>query len=184
MIRIVVILLLSVFAFLWDLRPAGAREMSFALSLSERAVVVDKASGAGWMNVAEEGYRSLREEGKPALPFRIVNILLAPGEEVDEYAFASASPKLLAQRSRVPLARPVVTADGTSGQERALFAAGEEVSAYPPVLGKYLGTGSLHGYLIASFAVFPLRYDDGTILLFEVGGSILGRFDTRAPSGT
>ena len=64
---------------------------------------------------------------------------------------------------RIELAGPGVADDGSIGRGEPL--AGGSEGRYPNVDGKHLGTGYLHGYAIASVAVFPLQVRDGRLLL-------------------
>jgi hypothetical protein len=103
-------------------------------------------------------YQYAGSPGDPMLPFRIINILLAPGETV-VHTDVTAADDIVVSRTvkpaRVPLAPDAETAPVTSS-----FTA---EAAYPANRVVYLGVGHLHGYAIASFAVYPVSVDQGVL---------------------
>jgi hypothetical protein len=70
---------------------------------------------------------------------------------------------VLREGVRVRQAGVVVSDDGLTGNGVPL--AEETDSVYPAAYGKYLGTGYLHGYAVASVAVFPVSVTGGDLLL-------------------
>jgi hypothetical protein len=155
---------------------AQARDMSFAFSLSEQAVLLQDARGATRVSVAHHAYGTLRESGLPELPVRIVNILLPQGEEIDNFEFTCTAPKKLRENIEVRMA----TERLAPGHEGPFLPSADAGGVFPPAPAVRLGTGLFHGFAIASFAVFPVRYDGSTLFLSE---RIELRLSTRSDAG-
>jgi hypothetical protein len=141
---------------------SSAAEITQTFSLSKDKVIISEISGVAWVGVRDEGFCRTREEGVPDLPFKVVNILLPQGHEIDRYTFTCTNRTLLRENTRVETVPALMTTDGTKGHAQP-----DGDYASPSVFGSYLGTGYSHGYAIASFAVYPLHYDDGRITLNE-----------------
>jgi hypothetical protein len=144
---------------------AGATELVFALKLSERQVELKPVEGRLAVTVEEAGYELLSDEGRPALPYRVVNILLPQGERVSAFHGISTGSRVMRVGYRPVLAAAQAAEDGTVGSGPAL---GGEVGGgdvYPPEVVRYVGTGYLHGCGIASFMVFPLQASGEDLVL-------------------
>ncbi|HEX6792138.1 MAG TPA: C25 family cysteine peptidase [Candidatus Krumholzibacteria bacterium] len=109
------------------------------------------ATGAEWQDVVAPG--------APVLPFRIVRVLLGPAETVASFAVDAGTGVTLAA-NYTPVIAPL--ADPDAGP-----AAGAAPRDYSQASAELLGVGHLHGYTIASFAVYPLRIRDGELVLNE-----------------
>ncbi|MEJ2720709.1 MAG: C25 family cysteine peptidase, partial [bacterium] len=145
-----------------------AEEMVFTLHLSEGDVLVQGDPGATSVRVRLPGYLPIDQVGMPDLPFRIVNVILPQGHGIRTFEFASSTEKTIVSGVDARRVSPMVMEDGKEGKGEPLFAGSlEQMPVFPPVTGKYLGTGYQHGYAIASFAVYPVRFASGTILLSE-----------------
>ncbi len=143
-------------------------ELSFTLTLAKTDVVVrEYDSGYSRIEVAASGYDRLKDEGSPALPYRIVNVLLPQGEKVASYDVRPDGGMVLARGVQLETVGPMVSEDGKPGHGPALAGVGEKGRPFPESLGRYLGTGYLHGRAIASFAVFPIRLVGGDLRLTE-----------------
>ncbi|MCK4774244.1 MAG: hypothetical protein KAT30_05645, partial [Candidatus Krumholzibacteria bacterium] len=150
--------------------------MSFTFSLSEQSVLLHDVLGFTQVKVAKQGYDPLREGGLPELPVRIVNILLPQGEEIDNFGFTCTAPKKLRENVQVRMTAEHVAPGHLSPILRPTDAGG----VFPPALGMHLGTGLFHGFAIASFAVFPVRYDGSSLFLNE---RVELRLSTRSVAG-
>jgi hypothetical protein len=143
-----------------------ASEIAWTFSLSKNAVTIDEVSGVARVLVRKKGYRSPCEPGVPDLPFRVVNFLLPQGHEVERVTFTNSNPMTLRGNVRVRTVPPLSTTDGTTIVGRSEVAAPRGGDS-PPDPVSYLGTGYLHGYAIASFALRPLYYEHGEVVLSE-----------------
>ncbi|UCH82914.1 MAG: VCBS repeat-containing protein [Candidatus Latescibacterota bacterium] len=143
--------------------------LTFELELPASHVTVLRAPDIASVKIAGTGYLPIGQEGMPDLPCRIVNILLPQGHEIDGFQFTPTGAQIVAANGiELPSCPPILTEGGRKGTGERMFSPEQvESPVYPPVLGKYLGTGYLHGYAIASFAVFPLRYEGGTLTVVE-----------------
>ncbi|MCK4776663.1 MAG: hypothetical protein KAT30_17830, partial [Candidatus Krumholzibacteria bacterium] len=142
---------------------ASAFTLTHSVTLEPHRVSVDHRDGVAVVRALEDDYYTLFDEGLPELPFRIVNFVLPQGEVVDRVEFTGGITVVLETGIDVKKAPPAKAADGTVADSAPLVPG--EGNVYPPVLGKSLGTGYLHGYGIASVAVFPLRTDGGRLTL-------------------
>lgn len=109
----------------------------------------------------DDGWARLDDDGRPALPYRIVQVLVPDGQAVDGVSAVASDweeigrgiQPVLAHTERKPDAPPVMTPPPLAPD-----GAGPGTTTV-----RYLGTGTWHGRAIASFAVFPVRLDDGTL---------------------
>ncbi|UCG53187.1 MAG: hypothetical protein JSW58_06435, partial [Candidatus Latescibacterota bacterium] len=124
-------------------------------------------SGVARVSVETDGYLPIGQNGMPDLPMRIVNVLLPQGETLVRYDFTSNGRVVVARDVEIQLTPAPATENGKKGHGEPAFALSGEDDVFPPSLGKYLGTGHLHGYTIASFAVFPVRHQNGTLTVEE-----------------
>ncbi len=160
---IVLVSLLTVF-FIGDV---FATELNFDITLPSSDVLVKKEAGKAVISVKGGDYRPLAQPGMPDVPGRIISIVLPQGEEVADFSFISGSRRSIASNLSLAVCPPTVAEDGVIGTGPGLFERAEKGGTFPPSLGKYLGTGYLHGYAIASFLVTPLQYENGTLYLNE-----------------
>jgi len=110
-----------------------------------------------------EGFNRTEYLNYPSLPFRVVSVLIPQGEEVAGFRM-EVQESLVVDRS-VELAE----FQGNyldDGRRVGIIAAQDEIVAgngeYPKWRVRHLGTGWLKGYRIASFAVYPVRYNINT----------------------
>ena len=166
MIPIVSFFSLLLFVILTPI-PLFGVDLVYTVSLSENDVSIVSRSGLTEVYVAVDGFEMMREVGQPVLPCRVVSFVLPPGERVDEFEFVSEGGKTIARGVTIENAPPYTTMDGLEGRGTPLFANSPASDVYPPASGTYLGTGYLHGYSIASFAVYPLRLSKTDLDLSE-----------------
>jgi len=157
--------MIVVFAFS-VVRPARAGEIVHVVRLPAEGVTVDRASGFSRVTAGDEQFEEWAEPGRPVVPFRIVSVLLPQGEGFAGVISATSRARILGAYDQPLLGEPPTTLDGVIGRAQPIFNSPVE-AAYPPVAVKYMGTGFLHGWAIASFAVFPLRVEDGALFLCE-----------------
>lgn len=142
-----------------------AESLMYTVELKKEQVAIESVGAASSFRVNAEGYDHLNEEGLPALPYRIVSILMPQGHEMVSWEFTSGKADLLAAGISIETAPPMISEQGTRGvaPPMASWSIGE--TAYPEAPVRYLGTGYLHGRGIASFAVFPVRIKSGSLQL-------------------
>lgn len=156
----VVVLLLVCVVFL---RPAAAEELSLSFTLESKDVSLKNKDGKLTVSLDAERTCVLEEIGLPELPYSVVNVVLPQGQIVQSARFNGEGEIVLARGVEVRLAERAENAPAVAVQEVPLV--GENGGEFPGLTGKYLGTGYLHGYAIASFAVFPLRMRNGDLIL-------------------
>ncbi len=139
--------------------PASGSTLSWTLTLEPSRLKYEDA-GAGLARAAVDGYGNLEYFDYPALPYRVVSVLLPQGEEVSSYRIdvldrvSAAPPKPLA------LFSGSYRDDGEKlGIELDKASGGEVDAVFPAWRVRHLGTGFYRGYRLAQFAVYPIRYD-------------------------
>ncbi len=135
--------------------------------------VTPGAHGAAVSARASDGSSlpALNDLGRPALPMRIVNVLLPYGARVASVRATSSRSETVAHAVTVATAAaPTPPPDApapprlpVSSAATAPVAAG---SVFPSELARYLGTGTWNGYSIASIAVFPVRMENGDLVAY------------------
>jgi hypothetical protein len=155
-----IVVLLS--ASLFSLAAHGAG-LTHSVTLRPDQVVVTSQDGRAVVRAVDGNYDVLFDEGLPELPFRVVSFILPPNEVVDRVEFTGGGAIVLQTGIDVRLASAQVAEDGSTGRGTPLVERAGDV--YPPVQGRYLGTGYLHGYTIANIAVFPVQTDGDRLLL-------------------
>ncbi|MCI0452410.1 MAG: C25 family cysteine peptidase, partial [Candidatus Latescibacteria bacterium] len=144
------------------LHAAGA-DVSFTVTAPERSRVV--ASAAGDRVVVDgAGWDALHEPGWPELPYRVVRVLLPQGTTAGDLVVGATEPRRIATRVRPFLAEPFLTGEGGIARPASAYS-GERV--FPDARARLLGVGYLHGFAIASFAVYPFELRDGELFVFD-----------------
>ena len=117
----------------------------------------------GVVSVAMDGCLSTNYLGLPELPFRVVSFLLPQGESVRSFYLDGGSVISISTETSVSLFEGDYLDDGTL---RGLSVDVSEVtgkdSVFPAWQVKHLGTKSMKGYRVASFAIYPIRYNTDT----------------------
>ncbi|MDH5268447.1 MAG: C25 family cysteine peptidase [Candidatus Krumholzibacteria bacterium] len=137
---------------------AVASDLSFRVPVPGD-VSVTSAPGGDRVAVTADGWQVSREPGYPELPYRIVNVLLPPGEAVASVSFRSGTTRVV--RSGVS---PVVAGAHTTSQGLEADAPAAVLPASGEARGRFLGSGWLHGYAVASIAIYPFEVVDNTLL--------------------
>jgi hypothetical protein len=119
------------------------------------------------VKIEGDHYFQLQDEDRPVIPYRIVRVLLPQGETVDRFSFLWTRETVLASDFRPVSGPPFVSSDGVVAKNDPVAEWVPESGRFPSAAGRYLGTGYLHGYAIASFAVFPLVVEGTDLMLLE-----------------
>ncbi len=144
--------------------PTFATPLSFRLTLPASDVTVRTTANGPVVDVAQSGFSRLAEAGQPEIPYRIVGVLLPQGQDVSTFRVDIAGDQIVRRGVRLPGAAPVATEDGVVAASTGLATAG---TSFPEERVRFLGVGTLHGYSIASFAIFPLQLRDGDLVATE-----------------
>ncbi len=131
----------------------------------------------------------MEDAGKPAIPFRIVEVVIPRGERVAGVTATARATETLARDVTPALVPPRAP---QPDEPRSRLAPAEAPvapenggDAYPSEWVRYLGTGTWHGYSIASFAVFPVRVDGGVVSLgteVDLRVELASSSDVEAPT--
>ncbi|HEX5130928.1 MAG TPA: C25 family cysteine peptidase [Candidatus Krumholzibacteria bacterium] len=151
---------------------AGPPSLHFTITTPASGISVETTvQGAVVSAHTDDGQalQLLNDAGLPALPMRVVNVLVPAGSEVaavhanarhEGTVARDITPVLASAPAPDPDApRPVVLPSPAA--PLAPTAGGE---SYPSQLVRYGGSGTWHGYTIASIAVFPLRMEGGSLV--------------------
>jgi WD40 repeat protein len=138
-----------------------AGELTWSLVTTASDFSVERAPAGDRVRVRSADYQYVSAPGAPVFPFRVVSLLLPPGETVVSLDVETGPEKLVA-----PGVKPVVApASADAGPASARAASDSE--AYPAERAAFLGVGHLHGHAIASFAVYPARLRSGDLVVSE-----------------
>ena len=136
---------------------ALAARLDFDIPIPSDRAAVERGTDSDRLTVDGKGWSMPTQPGSVQLPYRSVRIVLPQGEEVASFSFTFAGQARLADEFRAGTAGPLATSEG-------------EVVATAMVTGdagaqqvEYLGTATLHGYQVATFAVHPFGIEDGTL---------------------
>src|SRR5262249_3085677 len=130
---------------------------TFNVSIPGDPATVTSAVEGDRLTVPGAGWSVPVEPGAPLLPYRTVRIVLPQGQEVDTFSYRFGGDARIAAAFKPALAGDIV---GTEGETVKGNPATKPSSAQRV---KYLGTGTLDGYQVASFAVYPFGVDAGTL---------------------
>ncbi len=119
-----------------------------------------KNLGSGKVSVAMDGSSRTNYLGYPEIPYRVVSILIPQGEVVSTFRIEGGGTETIAEGIDLTLFEGEYLDDGTL---RGLAVDRSDViaegSIFPAWNVRHLGTKVFRGYSIASFAVYPVRYD-------------------------
>ena len=116
---------------------------TYRLGLSDNEIVVRNGTT---VTVDAKGYYPLKDPALPALPYRVVNVLLPQGHVVGDFRIVSETRATLASGFTPALGVPHVTDDGITGAARPVVGWSEDSRRFPSTPVVHLGTGYLHGY--------------------------------------
>ena len=137
----------------------GAAKRSFHVSLPDDPAVIAPGSLEDRIEVSGAGWKLDQTPGAARLPYRIVRVVLPQGEEVEGFTFSLHARTTAKERFRIPTAGALESSDGGAVPAPARRAIESDATARV----EFLGSGILHGYRIASFAVFPFEVRDGVL---------------------
>ena len=143
--------------------PAAAGQLTWTHRMSSQDLSVQKAPDGDRIVAAGADYEYVSAPGEPLVPFRVISMLLPPGETVVNVD-VDATPAVTLATGVKPVIAPIAAEDGSIPASAAVFNAD---TAYPAERAVFLGVGHLHGFTIASFAVYPARIDRGTLSVSE-----------------
>ncbi|UCF05661.1 MAG: VCBS repeat-containing protein [bacterium] len=120
----------------------------------------------GLVGVAVDGYGQMNYVGYPALPYRLVNVLLPQGEEVSSFSLEQVREiELDASIPLVPFAGEYRDDGERLGLKAERSSVVGQTAVYPKWRVRHLGTNFYRGYRIATFAIYPFRYNIDTARL-------------------
>ncbi|MDD4858552.1 MAG: C25 family cysteine peptidase, partial [Candidatus Krumholzibacteria bacterium] len=136
----------------------SASTLSWNLTLDPSSIKYQETA-QGRLQVLIDGYSNLEYLDYPALPYRVVSILVPQGED-----FSSCRIEIL-EEAALDLSKPVgifhgaSRVDGTmAGVAIAKVDAESSDGIFPARRVQYLGSSYYRGYRIANVAVYPIRY--------------------------
>lgn len=167
----------------WLTLRADTRHIDVQVTTSTADIRMQTANGVVTFATAAHatGMSILDDAGKPAIPMRVVSVIVPGGRRVDGVEASFSHSSVLANGIAVktsPLTKADPDADmPAASRADAALAPSEQADVFPSVLARYLGSGTWHGYTIASFAVFPVRVEGAKIILY---GDVALRIATSA----
>ena len=163
--RIVSTSIVLVFVILSMYTGVSADVITHMVDIDDSDIKIEELqSGDYYLSIA--GYRTTNYIGLPAIPYKVVSLLLPQWEEVSSYYLEGGSAVILGQSVSLSVFEGDLLDDGTT---RGLSVDHSKVigedSIFPSFRVRHLGTETYKGYRIASFAVYPVRYNMVTGLL-------------------
>jgi len=143
---------------------AQSETLKHSEALSVDDVRIDRQADGARLTV--NGYERLSDVGSPALPYRVISILLPQGEVVETFRFEAGKSSVISKGQTLSLATPLLSEHGGVGAGKPAMVSGKG-GAFPEELGRYLGTGYFHGRAIASFALYPVRATGDDVSVVE-----------------
>ena len=153
-----------------------ASELSFTISAPNPRVVATPDGDR--IAVDGDGWDTFAEPGLPELPYRLVRVLMPQGMAPSDLIVTASTARRAAGGVRPALADPFVTSEG----DVVAMATPAVDGSYPDVRARLLGVGYLHGYAIATVAVYPYELRDGELNVYDrIDVAISTRADDSAP---
>ena len=159
------------FVFAASLPFPALADVSFTVTAPARPRVEATPSGDRIV-VDERNWDVAREPGFPELPYRLVRVLLPQGMAPGDLVVTASTPRRIGSGVRPALIEPYATNEGDVVQPGASF---DPNAVYPSAPARLLGVGYLHGYAIATVAVYPFELRDGELAVFD-------RIDVSVPT--
>ena len=141
---------------------AGQNHLDLHVRTAVTDIVVTHApSGITLTATPASSLVPLADANRPALPYRILQVIVPRGERVVGVTASARATETIA-RGVTPSLAPAATpesgeARSPSAPAEASLAPDDGSDAYPSALVRYLGTGTWHGCSVASIAVFPVQ---------------------------
>ncbi len=145
--------------------PAAAADLGYTLRLDPSSITVENGTSGTAVGVRAAGFTTTTDPGLPLLPFRVVNLLLPQGSTVADFDCSASAPVTVADNARPVLVPDAISTDGTRGNGPAMAA--WNADEYPSERAVFLGVGHLQGYTIASFAMYPIRFQGNGVVASE-----------------
>jgi hypothetical protein len=153
-----------------------AEGLSFDVRTPVEKITIVKSAAGSLVSIADGSHDVVDDPGSPRVPYRIIQVLLPQGAAIEDVRFVPGDAQLVASGVDVELGREQVSEEGIAGKGAT------HPGGY--IYGRHVGTGYLHGYAIASFAVYPVRVDGGEVTAVDqVTIDVTTRPDGREAAG-
>lgn len=149
-------------AMVFTAPTAFASSLTFQFDLPADRVHVTTGDGATTIRVDDRAFDLTSDPGLPVLPYRIVGVLLPQGEEVAGARVDVDLERALTASAGLERARAMLSEEGKTGTAPALLSTVDGV--FPSTRVRLLSTGTLHGYTIATFALYPVRVSGDQVM--------------------
>jgi len=157
--RLITVVLLAV-VILGMIIPGTALSADISLNFSldrEKVIITGEKPGKESVSVAR--YQSTAYLDYPSIPYRVISVLLPQGEAVSSVSLEDV--KIFSSGEKYSL-KPFEGTKLNDGTLLGLAADREEIvgpeSVFPKWRVRHLGTNTYRGYILASIAVYPVRY--------------------------
>src|SRR5512139_2552449 len=165
---LVIAVVLGLCGFAWLSLRAVPNHIEIPVTTPPGDVRVTVAGGVASFEASKDAGGALSiatTPGAPAVPVRIVNVLLPPGHEAQDVEASAEDPVILA--NGVSVRRAGFPAPDPDGERPAAgpasMTAGDDATGFV----RYLGTGTWHGYRIASYEVHPVQVEGDRVVLYR-----------------
>jgi hypothetical protein len=155
------VLVLSLVMAAWAPMSIAAT-LSYQFDLPTDRLHVDTHDGKVSIRVDDRAFALLADPGQPVLPYRVVSVLLPQGEDVASFRVDADAERVIAASPALERAGTMLSEDGKAGRGPALASAANGL--FPSERARFLSSGTLHGYRIATFAVYPVRVNGDDVV--------------------
>ncbi len=155
-LRLLVIALVATVASSVLVSKATADRISVAVDVPQGRTKVVTGSQGPSVQIDLPRANWLTDPGLPQLPYRLVEVVLPQDHRVADFNVSFGSTVSLGDASNAAVATALATADGIVGKTDPMVTWSPDGETFPRKRVRYLGTGYMNGYAIASFAVFPV----------------------------
>lgn len=175
----------------WSLARDGAHVVTLALFFAEPSV---ESAADGYARVGVSDLPRLGVPGEPALPYRVVRLLLPPAGAVQQIIVAAVDERWLPgrlvpepARPQIPISAGIAPPDVTPAAR--IYAQGR---VWPAERYRILSEQYLDGYRVLLMQVFPVRYDAARqacsfaarlYVRVQIEGASAGQSPAAAPAG-
>jgi hypothetical protein len=141
---------------------AAAASLSYDFDLPSDRLHVATQDGKTSVRVDDRAFELLSDPGQPVLPYRLVSVLLPQGDDVASFRVDAGTERVITGSASLERAGEMLSEEGKPGRGPALASGADGV--FPATRARLLSVGTLHGYTIASFAVYPLRVSGDNVV--------------------
>ncbi|HET6349927.1 MAG TPA: C25 family cysteine peptidase [Candidatus Krumholzibacteria bacterium] len=178
----------------WLTLRAGTEHVHITIATSSDDIHMNVSDGTASFSLPSRGsveFSLLQDVGMPAVPYRVVRVVLPAGRSVQDVQATAGQSSVIGNGVTVKKTQMLLPSTDTgrpSAMQSTVSIAAPSGDTFPGEFARYLGTGTWHGYSIASFAVFPVRVESDRVVLYgniqiDIGTTASGNMQSALRAG-